>query len=162
MSYLFKNNKSATLTEVFMQYLLLKFGTCYLVMINNDNSLKDVFIIMCDCLQISYEVISKRNHKVLTVKYFNLFLNNTNIITAGDCGTITIFLFTGIAAAYTCNSALIDGTNILRSIIIISIKLMFPISFNLNPCPSYIIVRCRVLLNIFDLQNDLVILQLIS
>ena len=53
-------------------------------------------------------------------------------IAAEERGTNNIFAPTGIAASYTWNSALIDGTYILRSILDIDRKRNCPLDTNPN------------------------------
>lgn len=53
-------------------------------------------------------------------------------IAAEERGANNIFARTGIAASYTWNSALIDGTYILRSIPDIGRKRNYPLDTNLN------------------------------
>ena len=101
-------------------------------------SFKGAFVAMCQSLKLNYEISAKRNHKGLSVEHFHRFLNKSVTIAAEDCGTIDIFVPAGIAAGYTWNSAPIDGTDILRSILAIGRELHFPLYINLNAAPKLI------------------------
>ena len=54
---------SATLTSHFMQHVLLKFGMCHLVVIDDGTPFKGAFVAMCQVLNLNYGVLAKRNHK---------------------------------------------------------------------------------------------------
>ena len=120
------NESSTTLASFFMQHVLMKFGICHLVVLDDGSPFKGAFIAMCDALNLNYDVLAKRNHKGLTVEHFHRFLNKSVTIAAEDRGTNDIFVPAGIAARYAWNSAPIDGTDILRSIPAIGRELHFP------------------------------------
>ena len=72
------------------------------------------------------------NHKVLTVEHVHRLLNKRATITAGEYGINNIFVFTGLATGYDCNSAPIYSTDILHSTPVIDQELHFPIGTSLN------------------------------
>lgn len=57
-------------------------------------------------------------------------------IATEECGTNNTFYPDGIAASHTLNSALIDDTDILRSILAINRELHFSLNINLNTIPK--------------------------
>ena len=87
--------------------------------------------VQCKALNINYDILAKRNHKGLSVEYFHRFLNKVKTIAMEDRKSYDAFLSTGIAAGYVWNSALIDGTEILRS----TVATIYFISINTEKCP---------------------------
>ena len=130
------NGSSATLAFYFMQHIFMKFGLCHLVDLDDGSPFKGAFIVMCDTLNLNYDVLAKLNHKGLTVEHFHRFINKSVTIATEDCGTNDIFVPAGINAGYAWNSAPIDGTDILRNILAIGCKLHFPIDINLSAVPK--------------------------
>ena len=55
------NKSSATLAFFFIQHVLMKFGLCHLVVLDDGNPFKGSFIVMCDALNLNYDVLAKRN-----------------------------------------------------------------------------------------------------
>ena len=50
------NEVASTLAEHFMQHVLLKFGICHLVILDDGSPFKGVFSAMCKALHINYEI----------------------------------------------------------------------------------------------------------
>ena len=99
-----------------MQHVLLNFGMCHLVVLDDGNPFKGVCLAMCKVLRINYEILAKRNHKRLLVEKFHRFLNKAITITVVDRGTNDVFVVAGVAVGYAWNSSPIGGTEILRSV----------------------------------------------
>ena len=91
---------------------------------------------MCESLNLKHDVFVQRNHKSLTVEYFNRFLNKSFTIAAEERDTNDIFVPAGIAAGYVWNCAPIDGSNILRSILAIWREVYFRLDISLNDLPQ--------------------------
>ena len=83
-----------------MQHVLLKFGMCHLVVIDDNTPFKGAFVAICQVLNMNYDVLTNRNHNGLSVEHFNHFLNKSVTIAAEECGNNDIFVPTSIAAAY--------------------------------------------------------------
>ena len=66
---------STIISKFVMQDFLLKFGLCSLVVLDIGDSFKRVFTSMCDAFHLQYDIVAKRNHKVVTVERFHRFLN---------------------------------------------------------------------------------------
>ena len=113
------NESSATLTENDFQHVLMKFGLCHLVVIDNGTQFKGTFVAMCMDLDLNYDILAKRNHKGLTVEHFHRFLNKAVTIAMEDRQSNNVFVPAGIAVGYAWNSAPIDETDILRSTVAI-------------------------------------------
>ena len=94
------DESSATLASHFMQHVLVKVGLCHLVVLDNGTPIKGSFIAMCYALNINCNILSKRNHKELSVENFHRFLNKSVIILTEEHGTSNIFVPAGIAAGY--------------------------------------------------------------
>ena len=130
------NESSVTLSSFFMQHVFMKIGICHLVVLDDGIPCKGSFITMCNALSLNYDVLTKRNHKGLSVEHFHRFLNKSVTIAVEDRGTNDIFVPACIAAGYAWNSALIDGTDILRSIPAIGREPHFPIDINFSALPK--------------------------
>ena len=85
------NESSATLETFFMQHVLMKFGLCHLVVLDDGSPFKGAFIAMCDVLNSKYDVLAKRNHKGLIVDHLHRFLNKSVTIAVEDRGTNDFF-----------------------------------------------------------------------
>ena len=123
---------SATLASHFMQHVLMKLGMCYIVVLDYGTPFKDAFIAICQVLNLSYDILAKRNYKGLSIEHFHCFLNKSVTVAEKERGDNNIFVHVSIVAGYAWNSAPIDGTDILRSIPTISRELHFLLDINLN------------------------------
>ena len=148
------DESSATLASYFMHHVLMKFGLCHLVVLDDGSHFKGTFIAMRDALNLNHDVLAKRNHKGLTVEHFYRFLNKSVIIAAEDRGTNDIFVPAGIAAGYAWNSAPIDSTDILRSFPAISRELHFPLNINLSALPKFVNKSGQSALDYLKLTNS--------
>ena len=119
-----------------MQDVLLKFGLCLLVVIDDGAPFKAAFTAACESLKIPFDCAAKRNHKSLLVEKFHRFLNKAVTIAASDRDTLDCFVEAGISAGYAWNSAPIDGTDIIRSIPAIGRELRFPLDISLASTPK--------------------------
>ena len=125
-----------TLVSHFMQHVLLKFGMCHLVVIDDSTPFKGAFVAMCQALNLNYDIVAKCNHKGLSVEYFHRFLNKSVTIAAEERGTNDICVPASIAPAYAWNSAPSDDTGIIRRVPAIGRALHFPLGINLNAAPK--------------------------
>ena len=85
---------SVIISQYFMQDVLIMFGLCHLAAIDDGTPFKSVFPAMCDCLTINHEVVTKRNHKGVSVEWLHRFLNNVVTITSNDRDTVSIYCTT--------------------------------------------------------------------
>ena len=130
------DESSATLADYFFQHVLMKFGLCHLVVLDDGNPFKGAFVAMCESLKLNYDILAKRNHKGLSVEHFHRFLNKAITIAMEDRQSNDVFVPAGIAAGYAWNSAPIDGTDILRSTVAIGREFRFPIDIDLSALPQ--------------------------
>lgn len=133
---------SAILADHSMQYMLIKFGMCYLVVLDDGAP-----------LNLNYNALAKRNHKGFPVEYFHHFLNKSVTIAAEDRGTNNLFLSTGVTAGYASNSVPIDGIDILRSVPAIGRKVHFPLkmSITFDAAPKFIQNNAQAVLDYLKL-----------
>ena len=101
-----------------MQHVLLKFGICHLVILDDGSPFKGVFSAMCKALHINYEILAKRNHKGLLVKKFHRFLNKAITIAAEDRGTNDIFVAVTLVHFIFSYTTLIESFIILNYVVI--------------------------------------------
>ena len=127
---------SALMAKYFMQDVLLKFGLCLLVVIDDGTPFKSAFTAACIVLKIPFEYVAKRNHKSLLIEKMHRFLNKVVTIAASDRSTLYCFVEAGIAAGYAWNSVPIDSTDIIRSIPAISCELRFPLDLRMASLPK--------------------------
>ena len=71
------DENSATLAINFMQHVLIKFGICYLVVLDDNNPFKQAIIAMYQAFNLNYDIFTKWNHKGLSIEYFYHFLNKS-------------------------------------------------------------------------------------
>ena len=109
---------------------------------------------MCQALNLNYDVLAKRNYIGLSVEHFHRFLNKSVTIVVEERGTNDIFVPASIVAAYAWNSALIDDTDIIRSILAINRALNFPLDIHLNAVPKLIQNNAQATLNYLNFTNS--------
>ena len=148
------DENSATLARYFMQYVLMKFGLCRLVVLDDGTPFKGALIGMCQALNLNYDILAKRKHKGLSVEHFRRFLNKSMTIAAEERGTTNIFVPAGIAVGYAWNSAPIDGTDMLLSIPAIGHELNVSLYINLNTMPNLVQNNANAALEYLKVTNS--------
>ena len=126
---------SATLAETFSSGAY-EIWFLSLNVINDSTPFKGAYVGMYKALDLNYDVLAKRNHKVSFVGKFHRFLNKAVTIAMEDRQRNDIFVPSGIAAGYTWNSDHIDKTDILRSIVAIDRAFRFTTDINLSALPQ--------------------------
>ena len=58
----------------------MKFILCHLIVIDDGTPFKCAFVGMCIALDLNYDILSKRNHKGLTIEIFHRFLKKAATI----------------------------------------------------------------------------------
>ena len=120
------------LARLFMEGVLLKFGLCSMIIVDDDSKFKSTFVEMAACLRLRLHVAAARSHKTVGVERFHRFLNHSTTIFAEERGTSECFVECGMMAAYTWNASPIDETGIIRSIPAIGRELKFPLDIDLH------------------------------
>ena len=110
-----------------MEAVLLKFGLCIMVVVDEGREFCSLFCVMCKHLNIRCHVVAKRNHKAVGVERYQKFLNHVQRICAEERGTPESFAECGLITSYAWNASPIDGTDIVRSIPAIGRVLRFPL-----------------------------------
>ena len=126
------------LARMFMEYVLLKFGICVMVVCNDGNKFRGTFEKMCNKLNIKFHIVAKRNHKAVGVERFHRFLNKAEEISTEKRCTSEPFVEIGMSTAYAWNTRPIDGTDIIRSVPAIGRGPRYPIDVSLGPVPDII------------------------
>ena len=127
---------SVALAELFMSTVVLTFGMCSVVVVDDGSNFKNVFLEMCKKLNIHCWVLSRGNHKGNSVEHYHRFINKTQAIAGNDRGTHSIFANNAKTSQYAWNSSPIDGTDITRSMAAIGRDFRFPLDVNLTPTPT--------------------------
>ena len=66
---------SIILARNFIQHILIKFGLCHLIALDDGTLFKGYFITMCQALNSNYNILAKQKYKGLTVGEFRRLLN---------------------------------------------------------------------------------------
>ena len=72
------------LAQLFMVDVLLTFGMCSVVVIDDGSTFKSVFIAMCTKLKINYWCLAQGNHRGNSVERYHRYLNKTQSIAGND------------------------------------------------------------------------------
>jgi len=111
-----KRSDSAYIARMFMESVLLKFGICAMVVVDDGSEYRKTFEQMCKALSLRFHAVAKRNHKAVGVERYHKFLNHAQTIVTEQRGTSESFVECGMTTAYAWNASFIDGTDIIRSI----------------------------------------------
>ena len=123
------------LATIFMEQVVLSFGMCAVVVVDDGSSFKGLFEEMCQLLKITFWALSRGNHKGLSVERYHRYLNKTQTIVGNDRGTHHTFLQNCKVTQYGWNSAPIDDTDIPRSIAALGREFRFPLDVEMCPDP---------------------------
>ena len=127
---------SSTFAQIFMSEVVLSFGMCSMVVIDDGSTFKSVFILMCTELKTNFWCLSRGNHRGNSVERYHRFRNKTQAIAGTDRGTHFVILQTAKTSQYAWNNAPIDNTDIARSEAAIGPKLRFLLDVELSPTPN--------------------------
>ena len=83
---------AAHLAQLFMADVILSFGMCSVVVIDDGSSFETVFKLMCEALGITYWCLSRGNHRGNSVERYHRFLNKTQAIAGNDRGTHKVYI----------------------------------------------------------------------
>ena len=83
---------AGTLAEIFMADVVLSFGMCYVVVIDDGSTFKSVFIFMCKALKIHYCCLSHSNHRNNSTAHYHRCLSKTEAIAGNDRATYLIII----------------------------------------------------------------------
>ena len=117
-----------------MEYVLLKFGVCHLVVHNNGRPFKGAFSMIFTALNLNCNALNNHYHKGLTVEHFYQFLSKTETINLDDRDTCKCCVSIGVTVGYTLNSEPLYDTCITRSIFTIGCDFGFLLVLTYKPC----------------------------
>ena len=129
---------SAELARAFMESVLLKFGFCLVLVVDDDKKFMAIFESMTKALKIRLHRAAKRNHKAVGVERYHKFLNHNMKIIGNARETHKCFVEVAMVSAYAWNSMPVDGTDIIRSIPAIGRPFRFPMDVAIAPFPPLI------------------------
>ena len=118
---------ASTLSQLFMEHVLLSYGICAVVVVDDGSTFKGIFKEMIELLKITLWTLSRGNHKGNSAERYHRFLNKTQAITGNDRGTHGNFIQNAKTSQYAWNSAPIDGTDVPRSVAAIGRQFRFPL-----------------------------------
>jgi len=125
---------ASELAREFMAVLLM-FGLCLAMVVDDASLFKGIFVLMAKSLAIRTHLAAKRNHKAIGVERVRRFLNHSETIIGSARQTNKCFLEASMIFAYAWNSMPVDGTYIIRSIPTIGRPLRFPMNITLSSLP---------------------------
>ena len=129
---------SSYIARMFMECVLLKFGICAMVVVDEGSEYRRTFEQMCKALVIRFHPVAKRNHKAVGVERYHRFLNHSQKIATEQRRTSEIFVECGMTTAYAWNASCIDGTDIVRSIPAIGRELKYPLDILESEIPQQV------------------------
>jgi hypothetical protein len=136
VSSITNDTKAETLARVFIEQVVLTFGTCAVIVVDADSSFRGTFEAMCSILKIRFWALARNNHKGLSVEHYHRFLNKIVTISSEEHGSVQIIHQVYKLAQYAWNSATIHGTDITRSLVALGRDLLFPLDTELRPLPK--------------------------
>lgn len=131
-----KQTTAAHLARLFMENVLLKFGLCAVVVVDDGSTFRGLFEDMCKLLKIRFHAAAKSNHKSTGVERFHACLNRGATIFTEEGGSNECFEEAAMVLAYAWNASTIDGTGIIRSVPSIGRELKFPLDIQLSEEPK--------------------------
>ena len=103
-----------TLAQLFMADMLLTFGICSVVVIDNVSTFKGAFITICINLKINSWCLARGNHRGNLLDRYHRYLNKTQQIADNDRVTNLVVIQNAKTSQYTWNSAPTNTTDITR------------------------------------------------
>ena len=151
------NTEASNVARLFMEGVLMKFGLCIMVVVDNGSDFGGLFEEMCKLLNTRFHLVAKRNYKAVGIERFHKFLNHAQTIATEERGASAAFVEYGIAVAYAWNASPIDGTDIICIIPAIGRPLQYPLDIHESAAPSVIDSPSEsVATNLRYLGNDVI------
>ena len=79
-----KNTLAATIAKVFMEQVVLTFGVCAIIVVDDGSEFKGIMTSVAKILRIDTWTLFRGNHKGNSVERFHRFLNKTQTISGND------------------------------------------------------------------------------
>ena len=110
----------------------LRFGVFHTILVDKASTFLSVFAETATLLNINIHVLSGENHDGMMVERINRLLNSSLTIFCNERGTNRVTLEGILMALYAWNSApaLVMGTDISRSLLVVGREFQFPIDFS--------------------------------
>ena len=125
------------LVRMFIEHVLLKFGLCLMVVIDDRNEFHGVLESMCNVLDIKFHIVAKFNHKVVGVELFHKFLNHAKKVSTEARGSSEPNVEVAMETPHAWNAIPLDGTDIIRSVTAIGRTLRFSLDIDLVNIPQF-------------------------
>ena len=123
-----KETNSKTFAKALMK-ILLTHGLCHTIIIDADSKFRATFAEVADLLHLNKYELAKGNHKAMLVERFNRYLNKVTKIFKNERATNRTYIEGALLAAYAWNSSPISGTDISKSLLVMSREFNFPVDF---------------------------------
>ena len=132
------NIEAAAPAQFFMSDIVMTFGMCAVVVIDNSSTSKCVFILMCKHLKIQYWCLLRGNQRGNgnSVERHQSFLNKTQTLVGTDRGTSLVIVQHEKKILYAWNSAPIDNIGISRSLATVGREFRFLLDVELSQIPQ--------------------------
>ena len=115
VSVVIKHANLSELAQVFMEHILLKFGLCLVVVVDDGTPFMHIFEQIMKALNIRLHRVLKRNHKAVDVERYHRFDYHVVTLVATTQETRKCFVEASMVAAYAWNDIPINGTDTPRS-----------------------------------------------
>ena len=116
--------------------VIMTFGMCSVVVIDDGSTFNSAFIKMCISLNINHWCLSRDNHRGDSVERYHRFLNKTQTINDSDQGTYDIYIQNTKTSQHTWNIAAIDNKYVSRCFAAIGQEFRFPSDVQLPSSPT--------------------------
>lgn len=95
---------SAKLAQTFMEGVLLKFGICIVIVVEDNTKFMAVFKAMAKLLNVRLNYVLKRNHKAIGVERYHTFLNHAQTNIGAVREIHRCFVEVGVILSYAWNT----------------------------------------------------------
>ncbi len=127
---------AAQLSQLFTEQVLLTFGMCAVIVVDDGSTFKSEFESMCNILKLHLWPLARGNHKGNSVERYHRYLNKVMTIQGNALGTNNNFHRIAKTAQYGWNSAPIDDTDVVRSLPAVGREFRFPLDIDNSKLPA--------------------------
>ncbi len=129
------NTSAENMAQLFTEQVILAFGMCTMVVVDDGSSFKATFKDMCEILRIHLWTLARGNHKGNSCEKYHRYLNKVATIQGAELGTHENFHRIAKTTQYAWNSAPIDDTDVVRSFAAVGRDFRFPIDVDTSKIP---------------------------
>ena len=124
-----KNASTTTYASALMK-IMIQFGICHTLVLNNDSKFLSVFKEVVNLLQLNCHVLSAQNHNGMLVERINRYRNKGLRILCNERDSVRVALEAILMLLYAWNSTPIAGTDLSPSLVAVGRGFSFPIDIS--------------------------------